>query len=184
MPSSFQSKIPQHRKHGRPHDKRVHRQPQRHHQDLAIGPREPVPRFERKRHAGDHAEYDQQLLRRNAEPPDLAASRTNPLPSPQIMGEALYQRNQSFLAVAASKIRPHSFNSCAIWLTSLSPRPLRLTITMASLPIFRAFFITYAIACADSNAGMIPSLREQNLAASSASSSVAYVYSMRFKSRR
>src|SRR6266404_2941960 len=184
MPSSFQSKISQQRKHRGPHDKRVHRQPQRQHQDLAIGPREPVPRFERKNHPDDHAENDQQLVRRDTEPPYPPAPRTNPLPSPQIMGEALHQRNQSFLAVPTSKIRPHSFNSRAIWLTSLSPRPLRLTITRPSLPIFLAFSITYATACADSKAGMMPSTREQNLAASSASSSVAYVYSIRFKSRK
>src|SRR5208283_1920502 len=108
----------------------IQRQPQRQDQNAAFGPGKPLPRFDRRNHPDNHAEGDQHLLRRHGEPPNLATTRTNPFPPAQIMPEPLHEGCQSLVAVPASKIWPHRSNNCAIWLTSLSPRPLMLTITM------------------------------------------------------
>ena len=56
---------------------------------------------------------------------------------------------------------------------SLSPRPERLTMRILSRPILGARLMASAMACADSSAGMMPSVRASSLAASSASASVA-----------
>src|SRR5436190_18323624 len=66
--------------------------------------------------------------------------------------------------------KPTFAATCA---TSLSPRPERFTMTSFSLPSFGASWITSAMACADSRAGMIPSSRASFMNASSAWSSVA-----------
>src|SRR5262249_51717304 len=47
----------------------------------------------------------------------------------------------------------------AAWATSLSPRPERLATMIWSGFIFGATFSTWAMACDDSSAGMIPSMR-------------------------
>src|ERR1022692_4639811 len=52
---------------------------------------------------------------------------------------------------------------------SLSPRPDTFTITMSDLSIFGARLMHSAIACADSSAGMMPSIRASFRHASSAS---------------
>src|ERR1700677_4119701 len=63
--------------------------------------------------------------------------------------------------------------------TSLSPRPEILTITISDFFIFGARLITSATACADSSAGMMPSVRASTTVASSASASEAETYSAR-----
>src|SRR6476659_11475663 len=65
---------------------------------------------------------------------------------------------------------------------SLSPRPERLTSRTASFGIDGAIFIACATACADSSAGMMPSLRHSSWNAASASSSVTATYSARLLS--
>src|SRR4029079_12872248 len=62
---------------------------------------------------------------------------------------------------------------------SLSPRPERLTSRMALLGIVGAIFIACATACADSSAGMMPSVRHSVWKAASASSSVTDTYCAR-----
>src|SRR5580700_548842 len=64
--------------------------------------------------------------------------------------------------------------------TSLSPRPERFTMMSESLLILGARTMHSATACALSSAGMMPSSRASFINASSALSSVAYVYSTRF----
>src|SRR5688572_5467973 len=59
---------------------------------------------------------------------------------------------------------------------SLSPRPERLTNTIASFAIAGAIFIACATACADSSAGMIPSVRHSSWNALSASVSSTATY--------
>src|SRR6185436_4952345 len=65
---------------------------------------------------------------------------------------------------------------------SLSPRPERLTRRIESFGIDRAIFIACATACADSSAGMMPSLRHSSWKAARASSSVTATYSARLLS--
>src|SRR5438093_1618103 len=65
---------------------------------------------------------------------------------------------------------------------SLSSRPERLTRRIASCFIDGAIFIVCAIVCADSSAGMMPSLRQSSWNAASASSSVTATYSARLLS--
>jgi len=62
---------------------------------------------------------------------------------------------------------------------SLSPLPDRFKITIASRDIFGARAINSASACADSRAGIMPSMRASVRAAATAASSVAAVYSAR-----
>src|SRR3982074_3733741 len=62
---------------------------------------------------------------------------------------------------------------------SLSPRPEMLTITISDFFIFGARLMTSATACADSSAGIIPSVRASSVVASSASASDAGTYSAR-----
>src|SRR6185312_2779645 len=62
---------------------------------------------------------------------------------------------------------------------SLSPRPERLTRRMRSGGSVGASFVAYASACADSSAGMMPSMRQHAWNAASASSSVIDTYSAR-----
>src|SRR5579871_3767676 len=66
--------------------------------------------------------------------------------------------------------------------TSLSPRPEMFTIMTSLCFIFGARLITSATACADSSAGMIPSVRASRVVASSVSASVAATYSARLVS--
>src|SRR5579864_1177718 len=66
---------------------------------------------------------------------------------------------------------------------SLSPRPEMLTTTTSFFFIRGARLMHSATACADSSAGMIPSIRASKLQASRASSSVADTYSARPVSR-
>src|SRR5947207_7464300 len=63
--------------------------------------------------------------------------------------------------------------------TSLSPRPETFTITISDFFIFGARLATSAMACADSSAGMMPSVRASRMQPSSASSSDAGTYSAR-----
>src|SRR5207344_2162379 len=84
---------------------------------------------------------------------------------------ALDARHQSFLPERSATV-------CM----SLSPRPERLTSRMASFGIFGAIFIACATACADSSAGMMPSLRHSSWNAARASSSVTATYSARLLS--
>ncbi len=60
--------------------------------------------------------------------------------------------------------------------TSLSPRPESVATMILSLGMLGAAFITYASACDDSIAGMIPSVRERYSKACTASSSVTAMY--------
>src|SRR5690606_31053701 len=69
-----------------------------------------------------------------------------------------------------------------VW-TSLSPRPERLTIMIWSLPMVGAIFTAWAMAWADSRAGMMPSTLVMSLKASSASSSRIGTYLTRPVSR-
>src|ERR1051325_1478810 len=69
-------------------------------------------------------------------------------------------------------------------LTSLSPRPERLTMSICSLVISRATRSACATACADSSAGIMPSSSERRRKASSASRSDAETYSTRPRSCR
>src|SRR5690242_1039449 len=62
---------------------------------------------------------------------------------------------------------------------SLSPRPERLTSRIASRASVGASLVAYASACADSSAGMMPSMRQQSWNAASGSSSVIDTYSAR-----
>jgi len=57
--------------------------------------------------------------------------------------------------------------------TSLSPRPDRVTTIDSDLGLFFASLITSAMACADSKAGIIPSVLVNNKNASITSLSVA-----------
>ena len=66
---------------------------------------------------------------------------------------------------------------------SLSPRPETFTITTSDFFIFGARFTTSATACADSSAGIIPSVRANKVVASRASASDAGTYSARPESR-
>src|ERR1035437_6787959 len=75
--------------------------------------------------------------------------------------ESILRALPASVAGHASHCCHSNLNNFATWVTSLSPRPLMLTMTMSLLRIFFAFFITSATACADSSAGMIPSVREQ-----------------------
>src|SRR6185436_5975183 len=81
---------------------------------------------------------------------------------------ALDARHQSFLPERSATV-------CM----SLSPRPERLTSRLASFGIEGAIFMACATACADSSAGMMPSLRQSAWKAASASSSVTATYSAR-----
>src|SRR3990170_6925003 len=65
---------------------------------------------------------------------------------------------------------------------SLSPRPERLTSRIASFGMVGAIFIACASACADSRAGMMPSLRHSSWNAFSASSSSTATYCARLLS--
>src|SRR3954468_9615147 len=65
---------------------------------------------------------------------------------------------------------------------SLSPRPERLTSRLGSSFIDGALLIAWALACADSSAGMMPALRQSSWKAARASSSVTATYSARFES--
>src|ERR671913_443357 len=65
---------------------------------------------------------------------------------------------------------------------SLSPRPERLTRRIASLAIVGAIFMACATACADSSAGMMPSVRQSSWSAASASSSGTATYAARLLS--
>src|SRR4051812_9409910 len=65
---------------------------------------------------------------------------------------------------------------------SLSPRPDTFTMTMSDFLIFGARLIASTTACADSSAGMMPSVRASRVQAASASSSEAETYSARPKS--
>src|SRR5882724_2694104 len=65
---------------------------------------------------------------------------------------------------------------------SLSPRPEIFTMTISDFFIFGARLMHSATACADSSAGMIPSVRASRVHASSASASEAATYSARFES--
>src|SRR4029434_11254201 len=65
---------------------------------------------------------------------------------------------------------------------SLSPRPERLTRRIASFGIDGAICLACATACAESSAGMMPSLRHSSWNAASASSSVTATYSARLLS--
>ena len=67
---------------------------------------------------------------------------------------------------------------------SLSPRPDSVTTTDLDFFIFFATFIAYAIACADSSAGMIPSVLVRTKNAFITSSSVIALYFTRFLSLR
>ena len=58
----------------------------------------------------------------------------------------------------------------------MSPRPESVTTMILSFGIRGAAFITYASACEDSIAGIIPSVRERYSNASTASSSVTATY--------
>src|SRR6267378_5656957 len=62
---------------------------------------------------------------------------------------------------------------------SLSPRPEILTITISDFFIFGALLMTSATACADSRAGIMPSVRANTTVASSASASEAGTYTAR-----
>src|SRR5436309_4627245 len=72
------------------------------------------------------------------------------------------------------------FDRSVFWTvcTSLSPRPDRLTSSTASRPSSRASLRVYAIACADSSAGRIPSSFARSWNAPSASSSLTCAYSV------
>ena len=67
---------------------------------------------------------------------------------------------------------------------SLSPLPESVTTIDSVLFIFFEIFIACAIACADSNAGIIPSVRVKIKNASITSSSVTALYSTLFSSFR
>ena len=62
---------------------------------------------------------------------------------------------------------------------SLSPRPEMLTMTTSESFIFGARLMHSATACADSSAGIIPSVRASSEHASRASASEAETYSAR-----
>src|SRR5205814_8960183 len=80
-----------------------------------------------------------------------------PAPSPVCAGEAP---------------APHFDSSAATCGTSLSPRPLKFAITILSRAIVLPNRISHPIACADSSAGMIPSVSLNLWNASSARSSL------------
>ena len=63
---------------------------------------------------------------------------------------------------------------------SLSPLPDKVTTIDSVFFIFLEILIACAIACADSNAGIIPSVRVKIKNASITSSSVTAMYSTRF----
>src|SRR5262249_18675700 len=84
---------------------------------------------------------------------------------------ALDARHQSFFPARSATV-------CM----SLSPRPERLTSRIESFGIDGAIFIACATACADSSAGMMPSLRHSSWKAARASSSVTATYSARLLS--
>src|SRR6266516_97481 len=73
----------------------------------------------------------------------------------------------------------HCKNCFAIVPTSLSPRPDRFTIIESSFSSVFASFVAKLIACAGSNAGIIPSSCESRLKACSASVSVCVTYFVR-----
>src|SRR5207245_11599749 len=74
-------------------------------------------------------------------------------------GDVGNQSAASLLAEALEKLRqPAHRSSAATWGTSLSPRPERFTMTIASRLIERPLRSSQPSACADSSAGMIPSL--------------------------
>ena len=62
---------------------------------------------------------------------------------------------------------------------SLSPRPEMFTIIISDFFILGARLMASATACADSSAGIIPSVRASTVVASSASASEAETYSAR-----
>ena len=66
-----------------------------------------------------------------------------------------------------------------ISLQSLSPRPERLIRTIWSASSVGAILSASATACADSSAGMMPSVRHSVISASSASASLQVVYRTR-----
>src|SRR5580700_3526774 len=63
--------------------------------------------------------------------------------------------------------------------TSLSPRPEIFTMTISDFFIRGARFTTSATACADSSAGIMPSVRASNVQAARVSESEAATYSAR-----
>src|SRR5260221_7320787 len=81
---------------------------------------------------------------------------------------ALDARHQSFVPERSATV-------CM----SLSPRPERLTSRIASCGRRGAIFIACATACADSSAGIMPSVRHNSWNAASASVSVTATYSAR-----
>src|SRR5438093_13713683 len=60
---------------------------------------------------------------------------------------------------------------------SLSPRPETFTTTISDSLIFGARLMSSAMACADSSAGIMPSVRASSVVASKASASEAGTYS-------
>src|SRR6202008_2787944 len=89
----------------------------------------------------------------------------------QSLEPALNARHQSFVPERSATV-------CM----SLSPRPERLTRRIASFFIAGAIFIACATACADSSAGMMPSVRHSSWKALSACSSSIATYSARLLS--
>ena len=75
------------------------------------------------------------------------------------------------ISPGGAEARAYSEINRATCATSLSPRPDKLTITTSSLDICDARLIKAAMACEDSNAGMIPSHRASLVKASRAWSS-------------
>src|SRR5699024_795059 len=96
-------------------------------------------------------------------------------PAPGLVGGAAQ------LALPSSSTRP---NQAAAVCMSLSPRPERLTSSSASGPSSRPTSRVAASACADSSAGMMPSVRHSSSKACITCSSVAYRHSARPLSRR
>src|SRR6202034_4601326 len=92
---------------------------------------------------------------------------------------ALLDRHERSLSALLSS-KPNHFAAVS---TSLSPRPDRFTTMIAPLPISTPSLSAPATACADSIAGMMPSVRHSRRNASIASVSVIGRYSARPLSR-
>ena len=118
----------------------------------------PPTHAKRYQHRANH-----NLVSAHTHPPDCTATAAKPFAAVIIFAQSTTQgSNVAGSALRTFDFEGHSFNNSATCVTSLSPRPLKLTMIVERLPSCRACFITYAIACADSKAGMIPSAREQN----------------------
>ena len=131
------------------HNKHTNHQPEhRHNIRVSVALKSPIAqtRSDQRQDPGDCGHDPTGVL---ADPPNLATGDAIPLRAHQVLPDAVHQRLDPPAAFGTPQAQSgpilelaQSFTICATCITSLSPRPLMLTMTIASLPSFRACFFT------------------------------------------